>query len=309
MTPIPILTGPTATGKSRLALKLAERFGLEIINADATLFYRGLDIGTAKPTREERERIPHHLIDVLDPDQAVSVVWFVQAAERAIEAVLRRGRIPLVVGGSGYYIRALSHGFYRVPPPDPELTRALEVELAEKGFARLHQELARVSPQDAMRVKGNPRRLLRALFVLRKTGRPPAELPWASPRFAYRKLILWPERERLLPVIQARALAQFEAGLVEEVRGLLARYPHMPTAIQTIGYKEVVRYLRGEMSLEAAIEEDWRAVWRYAKRQYTWFRREPGDVVYLPRMGDEAWDGLLAWWIEGWAGAKARDGA
>jgi len=292
---VPVLAGPTATGKSALALELAERFGLEIVNADATLLYQGLDIGTAKPSPEERARVPHHLVDVLMPDEALSVVRYLELAESAIADVLDRGRLPLVVGGSGYYIRALSEGLFEVPPPDAELEQTLEAELKARGFAALLSELRTASPEDAARVGQNPRRLLRALFILRTTGRPPRDLPKRRPRFAYKKLILWPERAALLPVIKARARAQFEAGLVEEVKGLLDRYPEMPTALQTIGYKEVVRYLRGEYDLEAAIEADWRAVWRYAKRQYTWFRREPGDVTYLPRMGAAAKPGLFDW--------------
>ena len=296
MTPvIPVLAGPTATGKSALALRLAEERGLEIVNADATLVYRGLDIGTAKPSKAELARVRHHLVDVLEPDEAMSVVRFLELAEAAIAEVLARGRLPIVVGGTGYYIRALSEGIPKVPPPEPGLVAELEAELKRRGVDALFEELHRASPEDAARVGKNPRRLLRAVFILRKTGVPPARLPWRKPRFAYKKLVLWPERGRLLPVIQARARAQFEAGLVEEVRGLLARYPAMPTALQTIGYKEVVRYFKGEYGLEDAIEADWRAVWRYARRQYTWFRREPGDVTYLPRMGEEAWLGLSDW--------------
>ena len=296
MTPaIPVLAGPTATGKSALALRLAEERGLEIVNADATLVYQGLDIGTAKPTKDELARVPHHLVDVLLPSEEMSVVRFLDLAEAAIADVLSRGKLPLVVGGTGYYIRALSQGIPKVPPPEPGLMAALEAELEARGVEALFQELAGASPEDAARVGRNPRRLLRALFILRQTRTPPARLPWRRPRFAYKKLILWPEREALLPIIQSRARAQFEAGLVEEVRGLLAAYPEMPTALQTIGYKEVVRHLEGELTLEEAIEADWRAVWRYARRQYTWFRREPGDVTYLPRRGEAAWEGLSDW--------------
>ncbi len=292
---VPVLTGPTATGKSALGLRLAERYGLEVVNADATLVYEGLDIGTAKPSAAERARVPHHLIDVLKPSEAMSVVRYLELAESAIAEVLARGRRPLVVGGTGYYIRALSQGLPEVPPPDPEAMAELEAELRARGFDALLAELAAASPEDAVRVGRNPRRLLRAVYVLRRTGTPPARLPRRAPRFRYKKLVLWPERADLLPVIQKRARAQFEAGLVEEVRGLLARYPAMPTALQTIGYKEVVRYLRGELTLEEAIEADWRAVWRYARRQYTWFRKEPGDVVYLFRRGEAAWPGLEDW--------------
>ena len=299
---IPILAGPTASGKTALAIRLGQEYPLEVVNADATMVYRGLDIGTDKPTPEEMRGVPHHLIDVVEPDQPFDVIRWVAHAESAIAGILARGRIPLVVGGTGYYIRTLSEGYHALPPPNPEVQAALWAELEARGVEALVRELEAASPPDARRVQGNPRRLVRALEVLRATGRPPSAFPKRAPRFRYRKLVLWPERAWLRPRIRARAEAQFARGLVEEVRGLLERYPLMPTALQAIGYKEVVRYLRGEWSLEEALEADWRGVWRYAKRQYTWFRREPGDVTYLPRGGEAAWVGVSDWFRRYFAG-------
>ncbi|WP_243089843.1 tRNA (adenosine(37)-N6)-dimethylallyltransferase MiaA [Thermus neutrinimicus] len=295
MEAIPVLAGPTGSGKTLLALRLGEELPLEVVSADATMVYRGLDIGTDKPSPEERQRVPHHLVDVLEPSEALSVVRWVELAEAAIADTLARGRVPLVVGGTGYYIRALSQGLPTLPPPDPRVQEALWRELAERGIEALVAELSRVSPEDALRVDGNPRRLVRALEVLRRTGLPPARFPPRPPRFAFKKLVLWPERSWLFPKLEERAKRQFARGLVEEVRALVARYPAMPTALQAIGYKEVVGYLQGAYSLEEALARDIRAVKAYAKRQYTWFRHEPGDVTYLPRGGEEGYLGFRDW--------------
>ncbi|GAA6733380.1 tRNA (adenosine(37)-N6)-dimethylallyltransferase MiaA [Thermus oshimai] len=295
MQAIPALLGPTGSGKTLLALRLGEELPLEVVSADATTVYRGLDIGTDKPTPEERARVPHHLIDVLEPSEAMSVARFLEMAEGAIAEVLARGRVPLVVGGTGYYVRALSEGLHELPPPDPVLQEALWRELGERGLEPLLEELRLASPEDARRVGQNPRRLVRALEVLRRTGTPPARFPKRPPRFRYKKLVLLPPRAWLWPRLEERARRQFARGLVEEVRGLLARYPEIPTALQAIGYKEVVGYLRGEYSLEEAIERDIRAVKAYAKRQYTWFRHEPGDVTYLLKGGEAAYEGLRDW--------------
>jgi tRNA dimethylallyltransferase len=292
---VPVLAGPTGSGKTLLALRLGEELPLEVISADATMVYRGLDIGTDKPSPGERARVPHHLVDVLEPYEAMSVARFLDLAEEAIAEVRARGRLPLVVGGTGYYIRALSEGLHDLPPPDPGVQEALWRELRERGFQALWEELSRESPEDAFRVGKNPRRLVRALEVLRRTGTPPARFPKRPPRFRYQKLVLWPERAWLFQRLEERARAQFARGLVEEVKGLLARYPEMPTALQAIGYKEVAGYLRGEYGLEEALLRDIRAVKAYAKRQYTWFRHEPGDVAYLPRGGEEAYLGFRDW--------------
>jgi tRNA dimethylallyltransferase len=292
---VPVLAGPTGSGKTLLALRLGEELPLEVISADATMVYQGLDIGTDKPSPEERARVPHHLVDVLTPGEAMSVARYLDLAEEAIAGVLVRGHLPLVVGGTGYYIRALSQGLHALPPPDPETQKALWRELEERGLEALLAELAQVSLEDARRVGRNPRRLVRALEVYRRTGTPPARFPRRPPRFRYKKLVLWPERAWLFPRLEERARAQFARGLVEEVRGLLARYPEMPTALQAIGYKEVAGYLRGEYGLEEALLRDIRAVKAYAKRQYTWFRHEPGDVTYLPRGGGEAYLGFRDW--------------
>lgn len=292
--PVPILAGPTASGKSGAAVMLAERFGLEIVSADAMLVYKEMDIGTAKPTPAERARVPHHLVDVVRPDEPFSVSDYVRLAEAAIGNVLARGGRALVVGGTGFYIRALSEGLPTVPPADPEVQAGLWERLAQEGLDPLVRELEAASPEDAARAQRNPRRVVRAVEILRRTGRPPQAFPTAPPRFRYRKLALVPEPAVLEPRIEARLEAMFAAGLVAEVAALLARYPERPTAVQAIGYKEVTAHLEGRASLAEAREAALRATLRYAKRQRTWLKKEPGAHL-LPKTADGALGELADW--------------
>lgn len=292
---IPVLAGPTGSGKSDLALRLAEWWGLEVVSADASMVYRGMDIGTAKPSVEERRRVPHHLVDVLEPTQSFSVSEYRLRAEAVLGEVFSRGKSPLLVGGSGYYIRALSEGLFELPGPDPRLQAELWRCVEAEGIAPLLAELQAASPQDALRVGQNPRRIVRAVEILRRTGVPPARFPKLRAKFAYAKLVLWPEWGWLEARLKVRVEQMFAQGLLEEVKALLQHYPQMPTALQGIGYKEVTAHLRGEYGLERAKLEIFRATRAYARRQYTWFRKEPGDVTYLPRGADEARAGLFAW--------------
>lgn len=295
---IPLLGAPTASGKSAAALALAAALRgearLEIVSADAMQVYRGMDIGTAKPDASERALVPHHLLDVVTPAEPFSVATFVQLAEAAIRDVLERGGVPLVVGGTGFYLRALSEGLPTVPTADPAAQAELWRRYEAEGLEPLERELAAAAPADAERAQRNPRRVIRALEILRRTGRPPSSFPRAAPAFSYSKLVLLPRPEQLLPRIEARARAMFEAGLVEEVEGLLERYPRWLTATQAIGYKEVVAHLRGELTVEEAEREVVAATARYARRQLTWFRREPRARA-LPGLAREFTDELTAW--------------
>ncbi len=300
---IPVLTGPTATGKTELALRLGETHPLAVVSADASMVYRGMDIGTAKPSKAEQQRVRHYLIDLLEPDQPFSVTDYVHHAEEAIEEILGQGQIPLVVGGTGYYIRALSEGLHELPEPDAALQAELWAVVVTRGIEPLLAELQAASPEDALRVQRNPRRIVRAVEILRRTGMPPARIPRRAPRFRYQKLILWPPWEWLEPRLEARVEQMFAQGLVQEVERLLAKYPNMPTALQSIGYKEVAGYLRGEYTLQEAQQAVVRATRAYAKRQYTWFRKEPGSVSFLPFGGEAAWPGVQSWFessIQGW---------
>lgn len=276
---IPVLAGPTASGKSALALALADLMPTEIISADAMLVYQGMDIGTAKPSRLERQRVPHHLIDVVTPAEPFSVADYVRLAEAAIAEVLARGRLPLVVGGTGFYIRALTEGLPTVPPADAGVQAELWQVFEREGLKPLLDELRRASPLDEARAQRNPRRVVRALEIWRRTGRPPSSFPASAPRFSYHKFVLLPSLAALQARIEVRTAQMFAAGLISEVAELLQRYPEQPTALQAIGYKEVGEFLRGRGTLAEAQQQVLRATLQYAKRQRTWFRREPGAVL------------------------------
>ncbi len=289
-----MLAGPTASGKSGAAFRLARLHGLEIVSADAMQVYRGMDIGTAKPPASEREQAPHHLLDVVSPAEPFSVADYVHLAEEAIAAILSRGHLPLVTGGTGFYLGALRRGLPTVPPADRKAQEPLWQQVEQGGLSELMAELKRLAPQDAVRAGANPRRVVRSLEVLRTTGEPPSSYPLMVPRHRYQLLLLLPPNEVLRPRITARAAAMFEQGLVAEVAQLLQRYPQQPTALQAIGYKEVARHLRGETSLaeaQAAVES---ATHRYAKRQRTWFRAEP-EAVEVRTTGEEAASELDGW--------------
>lgn len=296
-----MLTGPTASGKSALALRLAQQYPLEIINADASLIYRGMDIGTAKPLPEERAACPHHLINIRNPDQSFSVNDYLPLAQQAIQQVLERGCIPLVVGGTGFYLRALSHGLYPLPAPDPQLQAELWQRLERDGLEALIHQLGQISPIDAARVDRNPRRVVRALEVWQQTGKAPAEFQPSPPQFTYHRWILWPAWDWLEPRLGLRVDQMFAQGLVAEVEALLCQFPGPSTAWQAIGYKEVAAHLRGEISLEEAHRQVLQATRAYARRQYTWFRKEPGPLDYLPAGGDQAWPLLLQLLPAHWA--------
>lgn len=273
-----VLAGPTASGKTALALGLALHFPIEIISADAMMVYKGMDIGTAKPTQEERSGVPHHLLDVIAPDEPFNVADYVRLAEEAIQDVLAREKIPLVVGGTGFYIRALSDGLPTVPEADEKVQAELYRRLEQEGLEKLLGELEHVSPNDAKRTERNPRRVVRALEIIQRMGKAPSNFPMTRPTFNYDKLILAPSMEQLRPRIEERTEKMFSSGLVEEVISLFRQYPHLPTAKQAIGYKEVVDYLAGLIKLEDAKTAVTLATTQYAKRQRTWFRKEQGKV-------------------------------
>ena len=252
--PLITLIGPTAVGKTELAIRLAEACAGEIVSADSRLFYRGMDIGTAKPSLEERRRAPHHLIDVADPDEPWSLAMFQKAAQEAIAGIHARRKLPLLVGGTGQYVRAVVEGW--VPPPqapDPDLRRRLETWAEEIGPEELHARLAVVDPEAARRIlPGNLRRTIRALEVIFHTGRRFSEQQRKKETpYHLIQIGLTRPREELYRRIDARIEAMFANGFVEEVRGLLERgyAPDLPT-LSAIGYGETCAYLRGEISLE-----------------------------------------------------------
>jgi tRNA dimethylallyltransferase len=272
------LAGPTATGKTAAALCLARNINAEIVALDSISLYRRMDIGTAKPTREERAIVPHHLIDVLEPHAEFSVAEYLHAAEAACRQITERGRTPLFVGGTGLYLRAVLRGVFEGPAADWDVRSALERELASEGPAALHRRLQTVDPATAARLPpADTRRVIRALEVHRLTGRPVSELqqhtplpPELRPRHVY-----WvhPPRAWLHERINSRVLQMVEAGLVDEVRGLLAApQPLNRTARQAVGYAQMIDHVEGRLLLEQAIAEMQTATRQFAKRQHTWFR-------------------------------------
>lgn len=272
------IAGTTAAGKSELALILAERIGGEIISVDSMQVYRGLDIGTAKPSAEERQRVPHHLIDVADLTEAFDAAQFVRHATEAVREIASRGRIPIFCGGTGFYFRAYLEGLGEAPCADPALREAL----AKTSPALLLQELAEKDPETFEKIdRHNPRRVMRAVEVIRLTGKPfsaqrPAQAAEAN-QLPKRFFVVRRDSEVLKQRIDARVDKMFEQGLVEETRTLLdLGLEQNKTAMQAIGYRQVVEHLRGERSLAETVETIKVRTRQFSKRQVTWFKKQPG---------------------------------
>lgn len=276
--PLVAVVGPTATGKSALALALAERLGGEIVNADAMALYRGMDVGTAKPTPAETARVPHHLFDVLDVTEPASAAAYQRAARTVVESLRAEGVVPVLVGGSGLYVQAVVDEL-EFPGTDPRLRAELEAELARVGPAALHARLAEVDPAAAEAVlPSNGRRIVRALEVVRLTGRPfPARLPTGG-RPRYDAVLLGVDRpvDELDARVARRVARMFAAGLVDETRGLAARgLREGRTASRALGYQQVLAALDGNGDLSAAAATTVVATRRFVRRQRSWFRRDP----------------------------------
>ncbi|RMG31892.1 MAG: tRNA (adenosine(37)-N6)-dimethylallyltransferase MiaA [Gammaproteobacteria bacterium] len=274
------LMGPTATGKTDLAVALAERWPVEIVSVDSAMVYREMDIGTAKPGPELLARAPHRLIDLLDPSERYSAARFVADACAAIRDIRAAGRIPLLVGGTGLYFKALQEGLSELPAADPDLRRTLEARLAREGPAALHAELARVDPVSAARIRpGDPQRIQRALEVHALTGVPLSEhLRRRRPPLAARfvNLVLTADRAWLRERIAQRFARMLEAGFLAEVARLRARgdlTPDLPS-MRAVGYRQAWRHLAGETDFETFRREAVQATRGYAKRQQTWFRHQ-----------------------------------
>ena len=295
-----ILTGPTGSGKSRLALELAPRLNAEIVCMDSMTLYRGMDVGTAKPTPEERAAVRHHLLDVLQPHESASVAWWLEQAALVVKEIESRGKVALFVGGTPLYLKALLHGLFDGPPADAQLRARLEGEARQQGQQALHDRLAAVDPASAKKLHPNDlRRIVRALEVYELTGRPMSQwqTQWgeeadckSAPREEDRCLCIDLPRDELYRRIDARVLQMIDDGLVEEVRQLrrLDR-PLSREAAQALGYKELFAHLDGAVPLEEAVRQIQTRSRNFAKRQLTWFRHLAGCKMVSAPLTRQLW--------------------
>ncbi len=303
-----ILTGPTACGKTARALDLCARVGGEVVALDSMTVYRGMDVGTAKPTAADRARAPHHLIDVLDPWDALTVAWWLERATEACAGIVARGNRPVFVGGTPFYLKALLHGLFDGPPADPGLRAELEAEAATVGNAALHARLAAADPKTAARLHPNDvRRVVRALEVFALTGRPISawQQSWDTPAFAgagaappapIPAVVLELPRAALYDRINRRVGAMLETGWVEEVRALRALpKPLSREAGQALGYRELLDWLDTGGDLEPVADLIRTRTRQFAKRQLTWFRHLT-TLVPVPADAPDALDRIRAAW-------------
>lgn len=288
---LPVICGPTAAGKTSLALELAEYFDGEIISADSRQVYRLMDIGTAKPSRAEQQRVRHHLIDVVWPDEHFHVAEFIRLAGEAFVDICSRDKRPFLVGGTGLYIRAFTEGLLQAPGADHKLRLELHLRAEQEGSPSLHAELARFDPVSAERLHPNDLvRIVRALEVYKQSGRALSALQnehgFSSKPYRTLKIGLNIERDELYQRIDQRAEAMFEQGLLEEAEGLLkAGYDPALKTLQTIGYSQAFAWLLEKMTREEAIDDLKRSTRRYAKQQLTWFRKDK-SIIWLESSAD-----------------------
>lgn len=287
------IIGPTAVGKTQLSVQLAQKYQTEIISSDSRQLYQFMNIGTAKPTMEEKKGIPHHFLDVLTPDQSFNAGQFERAAESLIENLFEKQSVLIVVGGSTLYINALWYGFNEMPSIDPGIREELNNQWQEQGLTALLEELQKADPATFEQIdKQNPVRVIRALEVYRGSGQPISSFrtgPEPKDRpYRWIKIGLWDDREKLYERIDQRVLDMFDQGLLEEVESLLEKgYAPTLSALQSIGYQEVISHLQGQYDLNEAIRLIQRNSRRYAKRQLTYFRRYEDIKWFKPNEFEE----------------------
>jgi tRNA dimethylallyltransferase len=287
-----VLLGPTASGKTALSLELATRFHGEIVNCDSVAMYREFRIGTAKPSAEEQARAPHHLFDVIEPTGYTTAGEYARKAREVLQEIQQRGTLPIVVGGTGLYLRALLEGLFPGPQRSEELRERLRQRAQEKGAGHLHRILQRTDTNAAAKVHENDTpKLIRAIEVC-LSARQPMSKQWKSGRnaltgFEILRIGLDPDRVQLYNRINQRVQNMFDSGLVEETEQILRKHGEAARPLNSLGYKQTVQLLRGELDRDAAIRAVQQAHRNYAKRQMTWFRREP-QVTWIQGFGDQA---------------------
>jgi tRNA dimethylallyltransferase len=287
------ILGPTGSGKTALSLALSERFGGEIVSCDSVAVYRDMDLGSAKPSAEEQRRLPHHLIDIANPDQPFTAGEYSRQARDAMRQIAARGHLPIVTGGTGLYLRALTMGLFASPPRQQEMRARLMRSLDSKSPNWLHRMLQRLDPPSAARIHANDiPKLIRTLEVFFTTGQPMSQILGSGPDtardpltgFRLLRIGLNPPRQALYDRLNHRAAQMFASGLVEETRSLLKQYGRVQ-ALDALGYRQALAVIDSSVSLEEAIAAASQGHRNYAKRQLTWFRREP-DVYWIEDFGD-----------------------
>jgi len=283
-----ILLGPTGSGKTALSVAMGLRFAGEIVSCDSVAVYRGMDLGTAKPTPEERAQLPHHMIDIADPDHPFTAGEYSRRGRSALREITSRGKLPIVTGGTGLYLRALIDGLFAAPGRQADLRERLQRSHSNHGSEWLHRLLRHLDPDSASRIHANDTpKLIRAIEVSLAARAPMSQLLSRDPLTGFRllRIGLNPPRQQLYARLDRRCAEMFAAGLVNETRGLLDRFGPVK-ALDSLGYRQAVQVLRGEMTVENALKAAQQGHRNYAKRQMTWFRREPG-VQWIESFGDE----------------------
>lgn len=284
-----VICGPTASGKTSLSIELAKKINGEIVSSDSMQIYKYMDIGTAKPTKEEMQGIKHYLVDFVEPDQRYSVADFKKDAETAIEEILKKGKTPIIVGGTGLYVDSLIYGIeYQEIKFDAQYRQELEERAEKEGLEKLYEEATQIDPQAMEKISPNDKkRILRVLEIYKATGKNKTQQEIESRKnevkYDYKVFAINLERALLYDRINKRVDIMMENGLVEEVEQLLKKYKEFPTAMQGLGYKEVVEYLQGELTKEEMCEKIKMETRRYAKRQITWFKKNKQTIWIEPK--------------------------